>query len=75
MTSSVLIIDNADSVRSHIIGTLKKVDFFEQYSGARDGIDGFKSLIATKPDMIICNQESPRMDGYKCVSDRKRLPT
>ena len=75
MTSSVLIIDNTDSVRSHIIGTLKKVDLFEQYRGARDGIDVFKSLIATKPDMIICDLEMPRTNSYKCVYDRKRLPT
>ena len=75
MTSSVLIIDNTDSVRSHIIGTLKKVDLFEQYRGARDGIDGFKSLIASKPDVVICDLEMPRTNGYKFVYDRKRLPT
>ena len=75
MTSIVLIIDNGDSVRIHIIGTFKKVDLFEQYSGTRDGIDGFKSLIASKPDVVICDLEMPRTTGYKCVSDRKRLPT
>jgi DNA-binding NarL/FixJ family response regulator len=68
-------IDNGDSVRSHIIGTFEKVDLFEQYSGARDGIDGFKSLIASKTDVVICDLEMPRTNGYKCVSVRKRLPT
>ena len=75
MTSSVLIIDNGDSVRSHIIGKYKKFDLIEHISGARDGIDGFKSVIATKPDMIICDLEMPRTNSYKCVYDRKRLPT
>ena len=65
MSSSILIIDDADSVRSHIIGTLKKADLFEQYREARDGIDGFKSLIAAKPDVVICDLEMPRMDGFK----------
>ena len=65
MSSSILIIDDADSVRSHIIGTLKKVGLFEQYREARDGIDGFKSLIASKPDVVICDLEMPRMDGFK----------
>ena len=65
MSSNILIIDDSDSVRYQIIGTLKKVALFEQYSEARDGIDGFKSLIAAKPDLIICDLEMPRMDGFK----------
>jgi two-component system cell cycle response regulator len=76
MSSSILIIDDADSVRSHIIGTLKKVDLFEQYREARDGIDGFKSLIASKPDVVICDLDMPRMDGFKflqLVNSRKEL--
>jgi len=75
MTSSVLIIDNTDSVRSHIIGKYKKFDLIEHISGARDGIDGFKSLIAANPDINICDLEMPRTNGYKFVYDRKRLPT
>ena len=65
MTSSVLIIDDADSVRSHIIGILRKANLFEHYREARDGLDGFKSLIASKPDVVICDLEMPRMDGFK----------
>jgi two-component system cell cycle response regulator len=65
MSSSVLIIDDADSVRYHIISTLKKVALFEHYREARDGIDGFKSLLAAKTDLIICDLEMPRMDGFK----------
>src|SRR5208282_1584297 len=65
MSGNILIIDDSDSVRYQIIGTLKKVALFELYSEARDGIDGFKSLIAAKPDLIICDLEMPRMDGFK----------
>jgi two-component system, cell cycle response regulator len=65
MSSNVLIIDDADSVRYHIISTLKKVALFEHYREARDGIDGFKSLLAAKTDLIICDLEMPRMDGFK----------
>jgi diguanylate cyclase (GGDEF)-like protein len=65
MSSNVLIIDDADSVRYHIISTLKKVGLFEHYREARDGIDGFKSLLAAKTDLIICDLEMPRMDGFK----------
>jgi diguanylate cyclase (GGDEF)-like protein len=65
MSSSVLIIDDSDSVRYQIIATLKEVTLFDLYREARDGIDGFKSLISSKPDVIICDLEMPRMDGFK----------
>ena len=65
MSSNVLIIDDADSVRYHIISTLKKVSLFDQYREARDGIDGLKSILSAKPDLIICDLEMPRMDGFK----------
>lgn len=65
MSSSVLIIDDADTVRYHIIATLKEVSLFDRYHEARDGIDGLKSLLTSKPDLIICDLEMPRMDGFK----------
>ncbi len=65
MSGNILIIDDSDNVRYQIIGTLKKIALFEHYSEARDGIDGFKSLIGSKPDLIICDLEMPRMDGFK----------
>jgi two-component system, cell cycle response regulator len=65
MSSSVLIIDDSDSVRSHIAGTLMKAELFEQYREAKDGLDGFRSMVALKPDLVICDLEMPRMDGFK----------
>ena len=64
MPNSVLVIDDSDSVRYHIISTLKNVSLFDQYREARDGIDGFKSVLSAKPDLIICDLEMPRMDGF-----------
>jgi diguanylate cyclase (GGDEF)-like protein len=65
MSSSILIIDDADGIRSRIIGALKEADLFEYYREARDGLEGFKSVIASKPDVVICDLEMPRMDGFK----------
>lgn len=65
MSSSVLIIDDVDSVRSQILDTLRKANLFEQYWEARDGLDGFKSLVDSRPDVVICDLEMPRMDGFK----------
>ncbi len=68
MPSSILIIDDSDNVREMIIRTLKEVGLFDQYREARDGIEGIKSLIAGKADLIICDLEMPRMDGFKFMN-------
>jgi len=68
MPSSVLIIDDSDNVRDLIIRTLSEVALFDHYHQARDGIEGIKSLIYAKVDLIICDLEMPRMDGFKVMS-------
>lgn len=68
MSSSVLIIDDSDNVRDLIIRTLGEAALFDQYREARDGIEGIKSLISAKADLIICDLEMPRMDGFKFMS-------
>src|SRR5664280_3173316 len=68
MSSSILIIDDSDNVRDLIIRTLSGVALFDRYREARDGIEGIKSLITEKADLIICDLEMPRMDGFKFMS-------
>jgi diguanylate cyclase (GGDEF)-like protein len=68
MTSSVLIIDDSDNVRDLIIRTLREFALFDHYCEARDGIEGIKSLISAKADLIICDLEMPRMDGFKFMN-------
>jgi PleD family two-component response regulator len=37
----------------------------DSYQEARDGLEGFKSIMGTIPDLVICDLEMPRMDGFK----------
>jgi len=68
MSSSVLIVDDSENVRDLIIRTLREAALFDHYYQASDGIEGIKSLISTKVDLIICDLEMPRMDGFKFMS-------
>ena len=68
MSNSVLVIDDSDKIREQIFRTLREAALFDDYRDARDGIDGFKSLISAKADLIICDLEMPRMDGFKFMS-------
>src|ERR1700676_4963020 len=65
MSSSVLVIDDSDKIREQVIRTLKGASLFDNYGEARDGLEGFKALMKTKPDVVICDLEMPRMDGFK----------
>jgi diguanylate cyclase (GGDEF)-like protein len=65
MSSSVLVIDDSAVIREQVVRTLKEFSLFEQYREARDGLEGFKLLIDTKPDLVICDVDMPRMDGFK----------
>lgn len=65
MSSSVLVIDDSDKIREQIIRSVMDVALFDHYIEARDGLEGFKSIINAKPDLVICDLEMPRMDGFK----------
>jgi two-component system cell cycle response regulator len=65
MHSSVLVIDDSDTIREQIIRTLMDAALFDNCWEARDGLEGFKSLMDIKPDLVICDLEMPRMDGFK----------
>ncbi|TSK05312.1 MAG: diguanylate cyclase [Geobacter sp.] len=65
MSNCVLVIDDSTAIREQVVRTLKDVGLFEQYREARDGLEGFKTLIESKADLVICDVDMPRMDGYK----------
>lgn len=65
MATTVLVIDDSATIREQVVRTLKEVDLFETYIEAKDGLEGFKSLIDSKADLVICDVDMPRMDGFK----------
>jgi len=74
MSSSVLIIDDSEAVRERIIKTLESFDLFERYYEAEDGLEGFKKLLSAPVDVILCDLEMPRMDGFKFLNMMKSRP-
>lgn len=74
MSDSVLIIDDSQAVREKIITTLESFDFFASYHEAEDGLEGFKKLLSSPVDIILCDLEMPRIDGFKFLSMMKSRP-
>jgi two-component system cell cycle response regulator len=67
MSSSILVIDDSDNLREQIIRTVMDVALFDNYREAKDGLEGFKSILSDKPDLVICDLEMPRMGGFKLL--------
>jgi diguanylate cyclase (GGDEF)-like protein len=74
MSASVLIIDDSVTVREQIIRTLESFNLFTRYFEAEDGLEGFKKLLTNPVDIILCDLEMPRMDGFKFLSMLKGRP-
>ena len=74
MPSSVLIIDDSVTVREQIIRILESYSLFSRYYEAEDGLEGFKKLLSSRVDIILCDLEMPRIDGFKFLSMLKARP-
>ena len=74
MSTSVLIIDDSVTVREQIIRTLESFNLFARYYEADDGLEGFKKLLSSRVDIILCDLEMPRIDGFKFLSMLKARP-
>jgi len=74
MSNSVLIIDDSDTVRERIIQTLESRELFARYHEADDGLEGFKKLLSSPVDVILCDLEMPRIDGFKFLNMIKARP-
>ncbi len=74
MADSVLIIDDSETVREKIIETLEAKDLFSRFYQAEDGLEGFKKLMASPVDIVLCDLEMPRMDGFKFLGMMRGRP-
>uniref|UniRef100_A0A831UDS4 diguanylate cyclase n=1 Tax=Geobacter metallireducens TaxID=28232 RepID=A0A831UDS4_GEOME len=68
MTKTVLVIDDSDTLREEILRTLREASLFDVYLEAADGLDGFKVLLNNRVDLVLCDLEMPRMDGFRFLS-------
>ncbi len=68
MHKRVLIIDDSKTVRNLVAFIMKKEGF--RVLSAEDGFDGLEKLYAAEQvDLIICDVNMPRMDGFTFIQN------
>lgn len=68
MTLTTLVIDDSETLRAEILQILKEASLFDSYLEACDGLEGFKVLLNNRVDLVLCDLEMPRMDGFRFLA-------
>ncbi len=70
----ILIVDDAESLRRDISTALQEMDQPVSILEGANGLDGFKTLLRERPDLVICDLVMPQMDGFKFLQMRGSRP-
>jgi CheY-like chemotaxis protein len=68
----ILLVDDPAAMSRDVEGALRKEGY--QVFIARDGVEGLKIAFSQRPDLILCDAGSPRMDGYALMRAIKANP-
>lgn len=74
MFASILIIDDSETIRAQITKTLESYQLFARCHEAVDGLEGFGKLLSSPVDLVLCDLEMPRIDGFKFLAMMKTRP-
>ncbi|MET0791516.1 MAG: diguanylate cyclase [Polyangiaceae bacterium] len=74
MGALVLVVDDSPSIRSQIKGVLERVEGFDAFIEAGDGLQAFKLMVDRQPDLVVCDLIMPVFDGLKFLALRATRP-
>ena len=72
--ASILVIDDSETHRAEIRGSVESSGLFDRVLEAADGLRGLKLLLAEPVDMVICDLEMPGLDGEKLLGVKRATP-
>ncbi len=70
----ILIVDDSAEVRRQIEATLRERLHGLEVLTAADGMTGFKALVSTAVDLVLCDWVMPGIDGLKFLELKKSRP-
>ena len=72
MAKSILAVDDSASIRSMVSFTLKNAGY--EVTEAVDGVDALAKARAKTMNLVLTDQNMPRMDGLTLVRSLRELP-
>lgn len=72
MAKSILVVDDSASIRSMVSFTLKGAGY--EVIEAVDGVDALNKAKARAMNLVLTDQNMPRMDGLTLVRSLRQLP-
>ncbi len=68
----ILVIDDSKLVHNHLTPPLKKAEY--EVFGVYNGQDGLEKAKTLNPDLIICDIEMPKMNGFEVCAAIRNTP-
>jgi diguanylate cyclase (GGDEF)-like protein len=65
---TVLIIDDSPKLRQQLLDMLSMAGIFDRHLEAADGLEGFRLILDNPVDLVLCDLEMPRMDGFRFIT-------
>lgn len=72
MAKTVLTVDDSASIRQMVSFTLKSAGY--EVVAASDGMDGLEKAKARQVNLVLTDQNMPRMDGLSLIKTLRGLP-
>jgi two-component system chemotaxis response regulator CheY len=72
MAKTILAVDDSASIRQMVGFTLKGAGY--DVIEAVDGKDGLDKATARRPDLVLTDQNMPRMDGLSLIKSLRGMP-
>ncbi len=79
MQEKILVIEDKDGLRDTIVQLLRIHKY--DVSSAKNGLAGFNAILLHKPDVVICDVQMPKLNGYgvlRCINElipKERMPS
>ncbi len=68
---TILAVDDSPSIRQMVVFTLKGAGY--EVFEASDGQDGLEKALARRADLVLTDQNMPRMDGITLIQSLRKL--
>lgn len=68
MEINILVIEDQETMRSAIIAALRHNSLATCFHEAGDGIEGLKIMLGIKMDLVVCDVDMPRLDGFRFLA-------